>query len=111
DTIAAPAHDVHTEDASWLTEGMIANPPQNRAVALLSELTAGQAVFIQGPPGTGKTTVIVEAVKRRLARNADERILVTSHSNLAGDNALERLAGTPGLRALPVARAARVHPA
>src|SRR5437870_9635677 len=42
DTIAAPAHDAHTEEASWLTEGMIANPPQNRAVALLSELTAGR---------------------------------------------------------------------
>ena len=112
DTIAAPSHDeVNTEEASWLTEGMIANPPQNRAVALLSELTAGQAVFIQGPPGTGKTTVIVEAVKRRLARNADERILVTSHSNLAVDNALERLAGTPGMRAVRVARAERVHPA
>ncbi len=95
----------------WLTEGMIANPPQNRAVSLLSDLSAGQAVFIQGPPGTGKTTVIVEAVKRRLAANPDERILVTSHSNLAVDNALERLAGTPGMRAVRVARAERVHPA
>ena len=68
-------------------------------------------MFIQGPPGTGKTTVIVEAVKRRLAANPDERILVTSHSNLAVDNALERLAGTPGMRAVRVARAERVHPA
>jgi RecA/RadA recombinase len=90
---------------------MQANPPQNRAVALLSGLQAGQAVFIQGPPGTGKTTVIVEAVKRRLAADPDERILVTSHSNLAVDNALERLAGTPGMRAVRVARAERVHPA
>ncbi len=69
-----------------------------------------KSVFIQGPPGTGKTTVIVEAVKRRLAANPDERILVTSHSNLAVDNALERLAGTPGMRAVRVARAERVHP-
>ncbi len=74
-------------------------------------MRAGQAVFIQGPPGTGKTTVIVEAVKRRLAADPDERILVTSHSNLAVDNALERLAGTPGMRAVRVARAERVHPA
>ncbi|HET9050736.1 MAG TPA: AAA domain-containing protein, partial [Candidatus Dormibacteraeota bacterium] len=83
--ISAPV--LAPEDADpergWLTEGMIANGPQNRAVALLADLQAGQAVFIQGPPGTGKTTVIVEAVKRRLARNPDERILVTSHSNLA----------------------------
>jgi hypothetical protein len=111
ETIAAPVHDPATESDSWLTEGMISNPPQNRAVALVSELSAGQGVFIQGPPGTGKTTVIVEAVKRRLGRNPDERILVTSHSNLAVDNALERLAGTPGMRAVRVARAERVHPA
>jgi hypothetical protein len=110
ETIVAPK-DESDSQASWLTPGMIANQPQNRAVGLLSRLTAGQALFIQGPPGTGKTTVIVEAVKRRLAENPDERILVTSHSNLAVDNALERLAGTPGMRAVRVARAERVHPA
>jgi ATP-dependent RNA/DNA helicase IGHMBP2 len=110
--VTAPAYnmeaDLHAHQ--WLTEGMMANPPQDRAVALLSRLAAGEAVFIQGPPGTGKTTVIVEAVKRRLAANPEERILVTSHSNLAVDNALERLAGTPGMRAVRVARAERVHP-
>jgi hypothetical protein len=111
ETIRSPGFDPGTAGSGWLTEGMRANPPQDRAVALLSGLHAGQAVFIQGPPGTGKTTVIVEAVKRRLAANPDERILVTSHSNLAVDNALERLAGTPGMRAVRVARAERVHPA
>ncbi len=110
ETIIAPKDESDAE-LSWLTSGMRPNKPQNRAVGLLSRLSAGQAVFIQGPPGTGKTTVIVEAVKRRLAANPDERILVTSHSNLAVDNALERLAGTPGMRAVRVARAERVHPA
>ncbi|HEX6539454.1 MAG TPA: AAA domain-containing protein [Candidatus Dormibacteraeota bacterium] len=109
--IVAPAFAEPAGEAGWLTPGMIANPPQNRAVALVSGLAAGEAVFIQGPPGTGKTTVIVEAIKRRLARNPEERILMTSHSNLAVDNALERLAGTPGMRAVRVARAERVHPA
>jgi RecA/RadA recombinase len=108
--VTAPAFVEAEVVHDWLTEGMMANPPQDRAVALLSRLAAGEAVFIQGPPGTGKTTVIVEAVKRRLAANPDERILVTSHSNLAVDNALERLAGTPGMRAVRVARAERVHP-
>jgi len=110
ETIIAPKDESDAE-ASWLTSGMRPNAPQNRAVGLLSRMSAGQAVFIQGPPGTGKTTVIVEAVKRRLASNPDERILVTSHSNLAVDNALERLAGTPGMRAVRVARAERVNPA
>jgi ATP-dependent RNA/DNA helicase IGHMBP2 len=110
--VTAPAYVEDKEETThqWLTEGMMANPPQDRAVALLGSLAAGEAVFIQGPPGTGKTTVIVEAIKRRLAANPDERILVTSHSNLAVDNALERLAGTPGMRAVRVARAERVHP-
>ncbi|HEV7678411.1 MAG TPA: AAA domain-containing protein [Candidatus Dormibacteraeota bacterium] len=109
DTIYAPEpHDIGVE---WRTAGMQSNPPQDRAVSMLASLAAGQSVFIQGPPGTGKTTVIVEAIKRRLERNPDERILVTSHSNLAVDNALERLAGTPGMRAVRVARAERVHPA
>src|SRR3984893_12430393 len=108
-TIIAPKHDFEEEAAGWLTEGMVANPPQNRAVSLLSDLSAGQAVFIQGPPGTGKTTVIVEAIKRRLAKNPDERILVTSHSNLAVDNALERLDGTPNMEAVRIARAERIH--
>jgi len=111
DTVRSPAYTPSPEASGWLTEGMQANPPQDRAVTLLAGLQAGQAVFIQGPPGTGKTTVIVEAVKRRLALDPDERILVTSHSNLAVDNALERLAGTPGMRAVRVARAERVHPA
>ena len=108
-TIAPPPHRDGSE-GGWLTDGMIPNPPQNRAVDLLSRCDAGQCVFIQGPPGTGKTTVIVEAVKRRLAGDPEQRILVTSHSNLAVDNALERLAGTPGMRAVRVARAERVHP-
>jgi hypothetical protein len=108
-TLAPPLPD-EIDGAGWLTDGMIPNPPQNRAVSLLANCSAGQCVFIQGPPGTGKTTVIVEAVKRRLAQDPDQRILVTSHSNLAVDNALERLAGTPGMRAVRVARAERVHP-
>jgi hypothetical protein len=74
-------------------------------------LDPGQAALIQGPPGTGKTTVIVEAIKHRLAERPQQRILVCSHSNLAVDNALERLAGTPGLLAVRVAKAERVHPA
>ena len=111
ETIQAPAYDAEKDAPEWLTAGMASNPPQDRAVSLLSNLKAGQAVFIQGPPGTGKTTVIVEAIKRRLAKNPDERILVSSHSNLAVDNALERLAGTPNMRAVRVARAERVHPA
>ncbi|MBK9453351.1 MAG: AAA family ATPase [Bacteroidetes bacterium] len=47
--------------------------------------------LVQGPPGTGKTTVIVEMIQQILKRQPDARILVTSQSNLAVDNVLERL--------------------
>ena len=97
--------------SDWLTPGMHSNQAQDRAIGIMVALDPGQAALIQGPPGTGKTTVIVEAIKHRLAERADQRILVCSHSNLAVDNALERLAGTPGLRAVRVAKAERVHPA
>ncbi|HVB14364.1 MAG TPA: AAA domain-containing protein [Candidatus Dormibacteraeota bacterium] len=95
----------------WLTPGMHSNPAQDRAIGIMVDLEPGQAALIQGPPGTGKTTVIVEAIKHRLAERPEQRILVCSHSNLAVDNALERLAGTDHLRAVRVAKAERVHPA
>jgi hypothetical protein len=95
----------------WVTPGMHSNPAQDRAIGIMVALEAGQAALIQGPPGTGKTTVIVEAIKHRLEERPNERILVCSHSNLAVDHALERLAGTPTLRAVRVAKAERVHPA
>jgi len=94
----------------WVTPGMHSNPAQDRAIGIMVGLEPGHAAFIQGPPGTGKTTVIVEAIKHRLRERPGERILVCSHSNLAVDNALERLAGTPGLRAVRVAKAERVNP-
>ncbi|MGH7693087.1 MAG: AAA domain-containing protein, partial [Candidatus Dormibacteria bacterium] len=97
--------------SDWVTPGMHSNPAQDRAIGIMVALDPGQAALIQGPPGTGKTTVIVEAIKHRLAERPGQRILVCSHSNLAVDNALERLAGTEGLRAVRVAKAERVHPA
>ena len=96
--------------SDWLTVGMHSNPAQDRAIGIMVGLEPGHAAFIQGPPGTGKTTVIVEAIKHRLRERPGERILVCSHSNLAVDNALERLAGSPGLRAVRVAKAERVNP-
>jgi hypothetical protein len=97
--------------SDWLTPGMHSNPAQDRGIGIIVALDPGQAALIQGPPGTGKTTVIVEAIKHRLAERPGQRILVCSHSNLAVDNALERLAGTPGLRAVRVAKAERVNSA
>jgi hypothetical protein len=44
---------------------------------------------VEGPPGTGKTTLIA-AVACKLAMEGD-RVLITSHTNVAVDNALEKI--------------------
>lgn len=54
--------------------------------------------LIQGPPGTGKTTVIAESIYQFALRG--ERVLIASQTNLAVDNALERLAKEPVIRAI-----------
>jgi superfamily I DNA and/or RNA helicase len=59
---------------------------------------------IQGPPGTGKTTVITESILQILKQEPRARILVTSQSNQAVDNVLERIVKFPDIR---IARFAR----
>ena len=54
--------------------------------------------LIQGPPGTGKTTVIAEAIYQLVSEG--KRVLLASQSNDAIDNALERLAQSPRIRAI-----------
>ncbi|MBK8657515.1 MAG: AAA family ATPase [Bacteroidetes bacterium] len=60
-------------------------------VAVLEALHYKPVYLIQGPPGTGKTTVIVELIQQIISQNSNAKILVTSQSNLAVDNVLERL--------------------
>ena len=59
--------------------------------AVLEALHHKPIYLIQGPPGAGKTTVIVELIRQLIKRQKDVKILVTSQSNLAVDNVLEKL--------------------
>ncbi len=80
----------------WLNPKIEKNENQKEAVKKM--LTAPDLCLIQGPPGTGKTTVIAEAIYQFVRRG--DRVLVASQSNDAVDNALERLADSPEIRAI-----------
>ena len=61
---------------------------------------------VEGPPGTGKTTLITEIVLQTLARRSDARILLTSQTRVALDNAVQRIVEIdPNLRIVRVGRA------
>jgi RecA/RadA recombinase len=67
------------------------NEEQTEAVRRVVAMPQGSVMMLQGPPGTGKTTVIVEAVRQILEAQPHARILISSHSNRAVDDATERL--------------------
>jgi hypothetical protein len=51
---------------------------------------------VEGPPGTGKTTFITELILQTLAANPRAKILLTSQTHVALDNAAERLRNLDG---------------
>ncbi|RLE72502.1 MAG: hypothetical protein DRJ37_02680 [Thermoprotei archaeon] len=66
------------------------NESQRMAVANILSLTPQAPFFlVQGPPGSGKTRTIAE-IAAQLA-DSNHRILITSHTNIAVDNALEAI--------------------
>lgn len=62
---------------------------QGQLAAFRRALTVPDELLVLGPPGTGKTRTITEIIVAAAARG--ERVLVTSHTNRAVDNVLERL--------------------
>ena len=57
--------------------------------AYVGAVNADDIYLIQGPPGTGKTTIITELVKYFIEKNL--KVLVSSETNIAVDNVLERV--------------------
>ena len=65
------------------------NDSQKKAIA--KSLVAQDLALIQGPPGTGKSTAIAEIIWQHVRENPSGRILLTSETNLAVDNAIARV--------------------
>lgn len=76
----------------------IGNLNDRQLEAVTKSVLAKDLALIQGPPGTGKTTVIAEIIWQEIRKNPDCRILLTSQTNTAVDNALERLQSQAGIR-------------
>lgn len=88
----------------------IGNLNEKQLEAVTKSVLAQDLALIQGPPGTGKTTVIAEIIWQVIRRNPDSRILLTSQTNLAVDNALERLQGQAGIRPVRIGKPEKLEP-
>ena len=59
---------------------------QEEVVNCALSLDKGELLLVVGPPGTGKTRII-----STIAREITDKVLITSHTNRAVDEAIERL--------------------
>ena len=65
---------------------------ERKREAIETALGSPDIYVVQGPPGTGKTSFIAELVEQTLSANSEARVLIASQTNVAVDNALQRLA-------------------
>lgn len=72
-----------------LNKRIASNEPQKNAIA--KAILAPDLSLIQGPPGSGKSTAIAELIWQHVRENPNTRILLTSETNLAVDNAIDRV--------------------
>lgn len=109
---------VHPDAASEVTPIAVSAWVQpdlddDKKAAVEAALGCSDAFVVQGPPGTGKTTFIAELVAQELRRNPRALILIASQTNVALDNALQRIEKLrldARLIRLADARATRVAP-
>lgn len=76
-------------DKHLLNKRIANNEPQKEAIA--KAILAPDLSLIQGPPGSGKSTAIAELIWQHVRENQNTRILLTSETNLAVDNAIDRV--------------------
>ncbi|MBD2482837.1 serine/threonine-protein kinase [Planktothrix sp. FACHB-1365] len=82
---------------------------QSQEEVVKAALSTEDFLIVQGPPGTGKTTFITEVVLQILNQKPDTRILLSSQTHVALDNALERIkVKDPNLKLLRIGNHERV---
>eukprot|EP00172_Hildenbrandia_rubra_P002120 Plantae.Rhodophyta-Hildenbrandia_rubra.ctg2783.p1 GENE.Plantae.Rhodophyta-Hildenbrandia_rubra.ctg2783~~Plantae.Rhodophyta-Hildenbrandia_rubra.ctg2783.p1 ORF type:complete len:939 (+),score=166.32 Plantae.Rhodophyta-Hildenbrandia_rubra.ctg2783:1966-4782(+) len=96
--------DVHL---STKQEELLAQLNSSQKDAVRHALAAKDLAVIHGPPGTGKTSSVIALI--RAAVECGGKVLFVAPSNIAVDNAAERLVGT-GLKFARLGHPARVTP-
>jgi hypothetical protein len=77
----------------------------DKQIEAIAKSTLASALFlIQGPPGTGKSTAISEIIWQHIIREESDnyKILVTSETNLAVDNAINKLTSKTNMLLKPI---------
>lgn len=96
-----PPSPMQVEGLKWIQPGL----DDDKKVAVSKALGAEDILVVHGPPGTGKTVFITELVGQLLESSPDCKILLTSQTHVALDNALEGChAARPTARLLRVAQ-------
>ncbi|HYW20995.1 MAG TPA: AAA domain-containing protein [Nodularia sp. (in: cyanobacteria)] len=67
----------------------------SQQLAVCKALATEDIFLIQGPPGTGKTSVITEIILQIIDKYPNDKILISSQSNVAVDNVLTKLSRVP----------------
>lgn len=83
--------------------------PKRRAVEVA--LSSPDFTLVQGPPGTGKTTFITELIAQLIAGAPHARVLLSSQTHVAVDNAAVKLEDLGEIRVVRVGAEDKVDPA
>ena len=89
-------------------DGFDLDESQTNVVEHVTGLDESELMIVVGPPGTGKTEVIAKSAEELADRG--ERVLITSHTNIAVDNAIEKLSGETSHQVVRAGRPEKISP-